>query len=602
MSVATRQPFLPALHDRVLLGDGAIGTALMARGVAPGFGFERLNLAEPDIVRALHADYVAAGSQVIETNTFAANRLALAQHDAADAVRAVNLAGARLAREAAGASVYVAGAIGPLGLRDGEPVPDSDRAAMLVEQVAALLDGGVDLLLFETFTDVAELEAAVRATRALTALPIVAQMAFETGGSVGGADAADVAVRLAAAGADVVGANCGHGVPAVLDAIRRMAGRGIPLSAFVNAGFPERIEGRLLYQADPAYLARRATDLAALGARLIGGCCGTGPEAIRAMASALLQADTATVRVRVSDIAPTPPSEPEPLPLPRGGILVELDPPTDANMAPVLAAGRALAQAGVDALTVADFPLASVRVDTLTVAGMLARESGLPVIPHLTGRDRNRIALQAAILGAHVQDIRALLCVTGDPVRLHQEANTSGVFDVTSVGLVRLVAEFNAGQRMAGGGRTAFAIGVALNPNVRTLSGQIDKLARKIEAGATFALTQPVYEEARLDELQQALLAAGLDIPVYLGVFPLTSARMADYLHYEVPGMRIPDAVRARLSGFADAADQRAAGLEIAHDLVERFTPRVHGLYLIAPRNRVDVLLPLVTAARAAAR
>jgi homocysteine S-methyltransferase len=227
----------------------------------------------------------------------------------------------------------------------------------------------------------------------------------------------------------------------------------------------------------------------------------------------------------------------------------------------------------------------------------LQREVGLPVVPHLTGRDRNRIALQSTLLGAHIQGIRRLLCVTGDPVRMCQEPNTSGVFDLTSVGLVRLVTECNTGKRLGDGAHTAFAVGVALNPNVRTISGQIDKLKRKIDAGACFALTQPIFEEERLDLLQQALDEAGIDIPVYLGILPLVSARNAEFLHNEVPGMRIPDDVRHHLAQYEHVADQRAAASEIAVNLVGRFAPRIHGLYLITPRNRVELVLPLIHAA-----
>jgi homocysteine S-methyltransferase len=241
--------------------------------------------------------------------------------------------------------------------------------------------------------------------------------------------------------------------------------------------------------------------------------------------------------------------------------------------------------------------LASIRVDNLTMAAIMHRETGLQVIPHLTGRDRNRIALQSTIMGAHVMGIRSFVCVTGDPVRLCQDPNTSGVFDVTSVGLVRLVADFNAGRRLRDGSQTEFAIGVALNPNVRSIKGQIDKLQRKIEAGAHFALTQPIFEEERLDLLQDSLRDAGITIPVHIGIMPIISSRNAEFLHNEVPGMRIPDDIRQRLAGYEAVVDQRAAGIEIAVNLVQRFASRIQGFYLITPRNRIDPVLPLIEAA-----
>ena len=278
-------------------------------------------------------------------------------------------------------------------------------------------------------------------------------------------------------------------------------------------------------------------------------------------------------------------------------MLVELDPPRNLDIALLLESARRLKAAGVAGITLADNPLASVRVDVLAMAGIIRRETGLHVVPHLTGRDRNRIALQSAIMGAHLIGIRSLLCVTGDPVRMYHETNTSGVFDVTSIGLVKLVAEFNAGKRLDGGERTAFSIGVALNPNVRAIAGQVQRLARKIEAGAQFALTQPVFDIDRADMLREALDRAGIDIPIYLGVMPLTSAKNANFLHFEVPGIAIPDALRERLASLESVADQRAAASDAAIELIERAAAGAHGFYIITPRNKAEYVLPLVEAA-----
>lgn len=599
-----RLPFLEALQQGVLIGDGALGTELLARGAPPDVGIERLNLLAPDLVLSVHRDYLAAGSQLIETNTFGANRPRLARHGAETQVREIILAGVRLARAAAGHTAYVAGSIGPLPTVDGEPLGAAERTACMAEQVAALLEGGVDLLLFETFTQLDPLISAVAIARAMTDRPIIAQMAFDAEGRTAEGEGADqVTLRCRAAGADVVGANCGYGVPSIRSAVTRMVGHGLPVSAFLNAGFPEEVDGRLLYRAAPEYLARRAVELADCGVRLLGGCCGIGPDTIRALAQALARHRQAPVIVQMPEVpAGAAPSQGAPtLPLDAPfPVLVELDPPPSLDTAPLLAAARTLRAAGATALTVADNPMASVRLDTLTAAAMLQRESGLPIIPHFTGRDRNRIALQSTIMGAQALGMSAVLCVTGDPIRLYQEPNTSGVFDVTSVGLVNLVAEFNAGQRLGTTAQTALTIGVAVNPNVRTPSGQIDKLRRKIDAGAQFALTQPIFEEERWAQFQELLADAGITIPVYPGILPLTSARNADFLHNEVPGMRIPEAIRERLAGLATVADQRAAGQEIALELIGRLAPHAPGLYLITPRNRAELVTPLIAAAKAA--
>ncbi len=594
------QQFLSEIQDTVLIGDGAIGTELFARGAVREAGIERLNLLNPELVLQLHRDYVKAGSRVIETNTFGANRLNLARYGAGADVRDIVLAGANLARAAANSDVYIAGSVGPLPFVDGEPISRAESTACFTEQIAALVEGCVDLLILETFTSLDDILVAISIARSLTDIPIIAQMAFEPSGCTeDGVTAGEVAVRCHAAGADVVGANCGYGIPAITEAIKQMIPVGIPVSAYMNASFPEQVEGRLVYVSTPEYLANRALALAKLGVRLIGGCCGTNPDMLRAISLSVQSAGQIQPHISVKqparqeDFATIAPEPTVP-----GPILVELDPPSTLDIAPVISAGKALKKAGASAITIADNPFASVRVDTLTVGSLLQRGSGLPVVLHLTGRDRNRIAIQSTLMGAHVQGIRSILCLTGDPVRMYEEPNTSGVFDLTSVGLVKLAADFNAGRRMGKECQTSFAIGVALNPNVRSFSGQISKLQRKIEAGAKFALTQPVFSDERLDAMLSALDEAGIDIPIYIGIFPLTSLHNADFLHNEVPGIVIPDDVRERIASFSSVADQRAAGQEIAVEFIRRSAPRVHGYYIITPRNKVNLVLPLIEAAK----
>ncbi len=598
--------FLDELRERVLVGDGAIGTELLARGATFETGIELLNLISPDTVRELHREYIAAGSRVIETNTFNACAPALLRFGAERESREVILAGARLAREAArGTNVYVAGSVGPLPPVEGEPLPSDQKSAVFRDMVDALLEGGVDLLMFETFTELEELALAVSYARNATEKPIVAQMAFEKDGVTAGGDTAeDFLARMRELGADVAGANCGGGAPPVIDAINRMRNMGspLPLSAYLNAGFPEEIEGRKVYLATPRYMAQRACQLIDLGVRLIGGFCGTGPETIQASAAAVsarCQEPAQPVSIAVSRPAPVTPPAPPVREEPRvpAGPLVELDPPQGTDAAELLDAARRLASAGVRSITVADNPLASASADVMTVAGMIKRETGLGVIPHLTGRDRNRIAIQSAILAAHLMGIRSILCVTGDPVRMYNETNTTGVFDLVSISLVRLVSEFNAGKR-TDGSPTAFSIGVAFNPNVKSIEGQVSKLLRKIEAGAHFALTQPLFDRRNFHIMCEALDKAGITIPIFAGILPLRSHKNAEFLHNEVPGIVIPADIRERLARYDSIPDQRKAGTEIALELMEEFRPGVHGFYLIAPRNRVEQVLPLIQAAK----
>lgn len=595
--MTARHPFLEALISGVVLGDGATGTALFSRGAPLKGNIELLNITDPELVENLHRDYIKAGSRVIETNTFGANRLNLNRYLVADKLQEIIEAGVTLARKAAG-NAWVAGSVGPLPPVDGEPVGKRERLVLFEEIITGLLDNGVDLLMFETFTDYDQLADAVRLARSMTDAPIVAQMAFEPGGRLpGGIDMRFFADSALDAGADVIGANCGAGVPAVRDAVRRLVGYNVPVSAFMNAGFAERIEDRTLFVAPADYLASTAVELSSIGVRFIGGCCGTSPDTIRAIGKALNQLSgpaaepSATVSVAA---APRPEAAAAVPPVVPHGILVELDPPKTLDVSPLVRAASALKEAGASAITLADNPLASVRVDTLAVAGIIMRESGIRVIPHLTGRDRNRIALQSFIMGAHVLDIKSLLCVTGDPVRMYNETNTSGVFDLTSIGLVKLVSEFNAGQRSGDGAATSFSIAVALNPNVRSIQSQIGKLERKIEAGAHFALTQPIFDPERLDALLEALDKSGIVFPVFAGVMPLMSSRNAEFLHNEVPGIYIPEKYRERMKRYEKPEDQKKAGIDIALELAHNAAGRVHGLYFMTPRNKADFVIPVM--------
>lgn len=591
--------FLELVRNEILAGDGAIGTELIKRSGGHTGTIESLNLDAPVLVKRLHEDYIAAGSRVIETNSFGANRINLAFHRLENKMPDINRASVLLAREAAGDSdVFIAGSVGPIREihePDGEGVSLSDKQKALTEQALLLAEYGADILVLETFIDIDELTQFIRAIRASSDIPVIAQMSFEENGRTPqGDDGASVARALIEAGADVVGANCGGGVPAVMKAVSAMLGAGRPVSAFINAGFGEQLEGRQVFTAGDSYLAERAAQLAGMGVRLIGGCCGTTPDTIR-MISARLRSgmQPGVIRLKPAAAPEKKISVPEPPAVPRG-ILVELDPPKDLNMDKIRSCAADLANAGVRYITLADNPLASVRIDNIAVAGILMRESGVMPIPHMTGRDRNRIALQSSMMAAHCTGIRHLLCVTGDPVRMYHEANTSGVFDVNSVTLVKMATEFNLGQRLNLENRTSFAIGVAFNPNVRNLEGQMNKLLRKIEAGAHFVLTQPVYTAERLEAVLESFSLYHVDIPLFCGIMPLTSAKNAEYLHNEVPGIVIPDRFRETLNSLPQLDDQKKAARELSIEMVGSCLKLNRLFYLITPRNDASFILPLV--------
>jgi homocysteine S-methyltransferase len=595
---------LERLEHGVIVGDGAMGTLLYNRGVPLAACFEVLNLQQPGIVRQVHRDYLDAGAQLLETNTFAANRLRLAAAGLETQVHQVNAIGARLAREAAGYDALVAGAIGPLGRIPGETADlDAEaRRSLFREQMEGLAEGGADLLLLETFASLEELELAV-AVASQIGLPVVAQMAFFEGGRTReGVAAADAARRLAASGATIVGANCGSGPKDVLEVLRTMASHtDRPLSGFANSGFPEYVDGRYIYLATPEYFAARGREMVEAGACLVGGCCGTTPEHIRALAAAVSDLKPAT---RVALRAPAePPPHAVAVPL-QGGFLsawgkrpiitVELDPPRGLDCAKVLAGSRRLAEAGADAISLAENPLARIRMGNIALAKRIQDEIGIETIIHVTGRDRNLIGLHSELLGAHLLGLRNVLAVTGDPVAVGGEAGASSVFDLNSIGLLELLSALNNGHTLVGGdlgGATQFQAGAAFNPNVADMRGQLRRLTKKIAAGAQFVQTQPIYSAAILDTMLDCLQDVG--IPVLVGILPLVSERNAEFLHNEVPGILLPEDVRKRMHGTQGEEGVRR-GMDIARELIEAGRGRVDGFYLMPPFGKVEIAVELI--------
>jgi homocysteine S-methyltransferase len=610
--------FSRRLAERALLCDGAMGTMLYARGVALDACFDVLNLTNPRLVQSIHADYLAAGCDCIETNTFGANRFKLAVHGLADRVREINRQGVRLARdvrESAGRDVLVLGSIGPLGkylAPLGTVTADEARAAFR-EQAEGLLEGGVDAFIVETFSDLAEIALAVEAVRAVSDLPIVAQMAFtDEGVTFAGRSPAEVARTLAALGVAALGANCSVGSSTlfeVLQAMRPAAG-SVPLAIQPNAGLPQRVGERLMYLSSPAYMAEWAGRMVDAGARLVGGCCGTTPAHIAAMrevldrrVSAAPRAEAAPPRLRVSEPLERPgvstAREPTVLgrKLERGEfvVTVELDPPRGHTVDKLVQGAKLLKDRGVEIVDINDGSLGRVRMAVLPTALLVREATGLDVNMHFTCRDRNLMGIQADLLGAHALGIRNILAMTGDPPRAGDYVNATAVFDVDAIGLLEILRRMNEGLDATGnsiGEPTSFWVGAALDPSPADLAREVDRFHRKVEAGARWVQTQPVYD---LEALERFLdRAGGSRVPVIVGVLPLHSFRHAEFLHNEVPGITIPDAVRARLREAGDHALR--VGIEMAQGLVAEIRRRYAGAYLMPSFGRFEVVAEVLEA------
>ncbi len=633
---------LEQLQDGPVLCDGAMGTLLYARGITYEQCFDALNLTQPDLIQRIHGEYISAGAHIIETNTFGANRAKLEAYHLEERVREINFRAVRLAREAreiAGQPVFIAGAVGPSGRPLQAPNEQrlSELRAIFREQIEALLEGGVDLLILETFSNLAELRQAVLAAKEVGGLPIVAQMSYyEDGHTLSGQSATRVATVLSDLGVDVMGANCSVGPAATLDALQEMitavkqqldGSSSTLFSAQPNAGLPTRIGNRFFYVSTPDYFADYALRFVEAGVHLIGGCCGTTPHHIAAMRQVLDEhygKRTQFATIVQPQQQPTEPKQSsngqvivaklieEQIILPQQGsmtrlqeklaakefvVSVELDPPKGLNPHKILEGAAQLQNAGVDFINIADSPMARVRMGCLALARLLQDHLDIETIIHFTTRDRNLMALQSELLGAHALGIRNILALTGDPLRVGDYPNTTGVWDVDSVGLIRVIRDMNDGHDAAGssiGARASFHIGCALNLNMsdEETDREIEKYRQKLAAGAHFIMTQPIYEIA---PLQRFLDRAGKPpIPMLLGCIPLHSSRHAEYLHNEVPGITIPDDVRARMKAAGEHGHEE--GLKLAQELLEEASSHVEGVYLMPSYGRYDVVSELTKA------
>jgi methionine synthase / methylenetetrahydrofolate reductase (NADH) len=606
------------LGEGPLLCDGAMGTLLYGRGVAMDACFDLLNLNSPTLVQSVHADYIAAGADCIETNTFGANRFKLAVHGLSGDVRTINLRGVKLARdvrESAGRDVLVLGSMGPLGkyLAPLGTVTVEEARAAFREQAEALLEGGVDAFIVETFSDLIEITLAIEAIRAVTELPIVAEMAFtDEGVTFTGRSPAEVARALRALGVAALGANCSVGSSVLYEVLEHMlpeAG-GIPLVIQPNAGLPSRIGERLMYLSSPGYMADWAGRMLQAGARIVGGCCGTTPQHVAAMrevldrrAPAPRREERPAFRVRARDVVEAPALRATPPPTVLGRklddrefiITVELDPPRGHTVEKLIQGAKLLKERGVEIVDINDGSLGRVRMAVLATAILVREATGLDINMHFTCRDRNLMGIQADLLGAHALGIRNILAMTGDPPRSGDYVNATAVFDVDGIGLMEVLRRMNEGQDATGnsiGDPTAFCYGAALDPGATDLGREVERFHRKLAAGARWVQTQPVYDLEPLDRFLAR--AGGSPVPVLVGIMPLHSFRHAEFLHNEVPGITIPDHIRARLKAAGEGALR--AGVEMAQRLAEQVRGRYAGAYLMPSFGRFEVVAEVLDA------
>ncbi|HEY1697556.1 MAG TPA: bifunctional homocysteine S-methyltransferase/methylenetetrahydrofolate reductase [Polyangiaceae bacterium] len=617
----TDRPFLAAVRAGVLVLDGAMGTQLYERGVLYSACFEELNVSRPDLVTRVHEDYIRAGAQVIETNTFGANSLRLEKYGLQARVAELNVAGVRVARAAAAGQAYVSGAIGPSGYFLGEASADdlSKVKASFAAQARALVEEGVDVLLVETIRQTPELRVAVEAAaEAARGTPVVASVSLdETGRMAEGTDAEEIARLAREWGADVVGVNCSDGPMSVLAAVEKMVGVGLPILAAPNAGLPRRVDERMVYVSTPEYFGVYARRMIRVGVRLVGGCCGTTPEHVKRIAAAARMAGPAETEARAEDelsradvtgvvpaifpgaLQPTPFGQRSDLAAKvaarRFVVSVEVNPPVGLDPARAVAAARSLRAGGVDVVNIADGARAQARMSNLALAVRIQQEVGVETILHVCGRDRNLLGTLAHLLGVHDLGVHNLVVITGDPPKMGDFPDASAVYDLDSIGILKLATRLNHGVDPAGkplGATTRFVLATGAEPAALNYGREMSRLQEKKAAGAELVMTQPVYDARVLERFLDD--CAPLGLPVLVGILPLASYRNAEFLHNEVPGMQVPDAVRERMRKAGSGAQARREGVAIAREMLAAVRGRVAGAYVMPPLERYELALEVV--------
>lgn len=587
--------FLDELNSGLLCGDGAMGTEILARTGSLEICLEEFVVSQPDLITAIHSDYLAAGARLIETNSFGSNAVRLARFGQENRVNEFNWTAAQLARAAAkGKNAWVAGSVGPIGITaEAAAEQGIDRQAVFQEQIGALLDGGSQVIQLETFRDLDEILIALAVKHSLHHCPVICSLVSgENGRLASGQTIVDAFRILTDAGADVVGLNCLTGPHAMLRVLEKIP-LDFTLSTYPNAGHPLYRDGQYLYGLSPEYFATAGREFAAQGARLIGGCCGIGPAHIAALSEALLETRPALTKTVVAfSSEPPPPSrktsseEVSILDLVAQGkkvIVTELDPPKTLDLEKFFAGAKALTEAGSDAITLADNSLAILRVSNVSIGALLKERHGITPLLHISCRDRNLLGLQSELLGIAALGIRHILPLTGDPAKVGDHPGASSVYDVNSIELMRIISRLNEGYNHAGKSiraQTNFVQGCTFNPNAKNLDAQVARLERKIAAGATYVMTQPVFDTALVHEMHRRV--GHLGVPIFTGVWPLLNGRQTEFLHNEVPGIVIPDAVRERMRGL-EGAEGKKAGIEIGQDIAKAALDLFPGVYLITP-------------------
>lgn len=605
--------FKELLQNRVIVADGAMGTLLHERGIPFGH-YDYANITHPEVVKSLHQAYVEAGALLIETNTFGANRFKLASYDLADQVVAINKAGVELAKSASQGRALVAGAVGPCG-RPIAPIgriPQEEAAESFREQIQVLVEAGVDCLILETFTDLEELRLAFEIARQLCDLPIILQKSFiEDGDTLASGLPGRVAEQLSQWGALVIGSNCTVGPQRMLGIMEDFVPHSsCYVSAMPAAGLPQLIDGKITYDTTPDYFAHYGRLLAEAGVNIIGGCCGTTPTHIRALAQAVAEvsprqpsrvAVTVPPVIKAPRVVEAPPVEEKrsriaDLLWKEYIITVELDVPRGLDMSRLLEGASQLKEYGVHCIDISDGARARLRMSPIAVSYLIQEKVGIDVMTHFACRDRNLLAIQADLLGAYALGLRNILAITGDPAQIGDYPTATTVWDVDSIGLVRILRRFNEGYDLAGnpmGSRTNFLIAVAFNPLAPDYSKELDRLHRKVEEGAQLVYTQPLYEEVALERAVTA--CQELEIPLIVGILPLRSARHAEFFHNEVPGIVIPERIRKKIAELNDE-DARKYGIEEAQQFLQKAYPVSQGVYLLPPANNWRVAVQVMEA------
>ncbi|MBE0656547.1 MAG: bifunctional homocysteine S-methyltransferase/methylenetetrahydrofolate reductase [Bryobacteraceae bacterium] len=609
--------FREKLQDRVIVADGAMGTMIYSRGVFINRCFDDLNLSASSLVKEIHEEYIKAGAEIIETNTFGATRLRLANYGLADKVDAINRAGVNLAKEAAEGKpgVFVAGAMGPLGVHL-EPLGATSFAEAREsyrEQAESLVDAGVDLIVLETISSIAEMREALEAAREVagTQMVLVAHLTIDDFGYLhDGTDTETFAKFLDASPADVVGINCSVGPKATLETLEKvMLYTKKPLSAMPNAGHPTKVEGRNIYLSSPEYLAQYARRMIWAGVKIVGGCCGTTPEHIRSIKGEAKSLQPGHKSIQVTVESPQAKAEAMPaMPAERKSGLgakiasgkfvafVEILPPRGVDAAKEIAGSKLCRDAGIDAINVPDGPRASARMSAQVTCQLIERDAGIESVLHFCCRDRNILGIQSELLGAHAAGIRNLICITGDPPRMGSYPDATAVFDVDSIGLANIVNNLNHGLDIGGnpiGSQTALLLGVGANPGALNLDEEVERTRWKVEAGAEFIVTQPVFEVGLLERFLKRI--EGFKIPLISGIWPLTSLRNAEFMVNELR-VPVPEEFMERIRTADSPEKARAEGVMIAQEMVRRVRPMVDGVQLSAPFGRYAMAIEVAQA------